>query len=115
MTGLYHKDVFFPAQLNRLCQRGIIRLTLSQHAIRAMRDDRYGYFSIPKCLDTKQCQVIEAELSDGKLVKAVYRTSFDSTYDVCIVVSMLGGVVRTAWLNHKNDSHKTLDKRKYVQ
>lgn len=33
---------------------------------------------------------------------------------LCIVVSIKSGIVITAYANNENDSHKTLDKRRYI-
>lgn len=46
-----------------------------------------------------------------EVVKAVVRTSYNDTHDISIVFD--ANKVRTAWINHKNDTHKTLDINKY--
>lgn len=113
MVRLYHKDVFFPAQLLRICQRGLMQLVLSHHAREAKRNDRYGSFEIPAILDTVAATVIEAETTYGKVTKIVYRTSYSLNHDLVIVVIPQTGLVKTAWLNCRNDKHKNLDVSKY--
>lgn len=47
------------------------------------------------------------------VIKGVVRTSYDDTYDISIVFGV--NKVRTAWINRKDDTHKTLDTSKYYR
>lgn len=91
----------------------MLKLYPSQHAIKAMRDDRYGKFSIPVAIDTNSAEAIEAEVVGGEVVKVLYRIPLNRQNDVCIAVIPQNGVVKTAWLNRIDDKHKTLNVSKY--
>lgn len=56
--------------------------------------------------------LFEVEEEDGRVIKAVYRISYDEEKDICLVFRY--GKIATAWVNFKNDKHFTLDKSKYV-
>jgi len=115
-NGLYHKDVFFPSEFNLLTgQTFFIRLT--NHARKACLDDRYGYFLPPAKVVIEAGQVIEVEITAGKCSKVVVRQSLDKNRDIIIVFIPEGStaVCKTLWINMKTDSHKTLDRSRYVQ
>ena len=48
----------------------------------------------------------------GHPIKFGVRTSYNSEWDLCCIVAC-GGKLITCWLNHKSDSHRTLDISKY--
>lgn len=56
--------------------------------------------------------VVEAEVSYGKVTKLVVRQSQCPQWDrVLVLVPRDGGfTVVTCWLNHKSDTHKTLNR-----
>lgn len=60
--------------------------------------------------------VVELELAnDGKTtIKIVVREDYDKEYDrVSVLIAKNGGIfVKTVWLNHKTDHHKTLNKQR---
>ena len=46
------------------------------------------------------------------ITKAVFRTEYNDTKDIVIVVRE--GIIVTAWLQNKEDKHCTLNLKKYV-
>lgn len=114
----FHADVFFPAQILRLVPRGIIGLIFTEHAQRAARNDRYGQFELPFCLDMREARLIEASFgTNGKLVKFVVRIKHTINHDMVLVVAKDRGnyILKTVWLNSASDKHNTLDASKYVR
>ena len=86
------------------------------HAREACKDDRYGEIRQFKTLNLARFQVIEVETIDGEVVKVLFRGSYDDRTDV--VLALIPGevyTVKTAWLNSRYDTHKTLDRSKYVR
>jgi hypothetical protein len=93
---------------------GKISLTYSNHAIEAARDDRYGPVAqLPSCLEFHRADLIELEVVNGKPVKGVFRQSLDDVRDLVIVILFARNLVKTVWINQRNDRHLTLDRSKY--
>lgn len=114
---LFHKDVRLPEWF-RLPAR-TVNLVWSKHAAAACLDDRYGLLEVCPVLNLGQCETIEVEVTDNWVTKLVLRTAWDDEHDVVFVVIPRPAhghyFVKTVWLNHKNDTHRTLDRSKYVQ
>lgn len=108
---IYHKDIFMPAQVLRLCPCGVIQLKYSNHAILASCSDRYGNLPILSSLNTDDADIIEVEFAGHKIHKILYRIGFGEL-DICLAV-MYDGTVKTVWANHSSDHHSTLDHSKY--
>lgn len=112
---LYHYQVFMP-KLNM--PTGIIELDYSGHALRESKKDRYGHIKLPQIINTDKNNVTPIEVEtedDGTVNKVVYRLPLDNTRDLCVVVLVATGRVKTVWVNLKSDQHKTLDARRYVR
>lgn len=110
MSELYHRDIGFPKDVRFIV--GILRLRYSAHALHECDNDRYGAFEPPATIDVGTGEPVEIEVECGVVVKAVYRAQFDDELDVVIVVTP-DGWVKTAWLNQRNDKHRSLDRSKY--
>lgn len=108
----FHKDIYMPEYVSRFARRGILPLTYGHHAIKATR--RHKGISVPvlPSIDTSKADVIEVEFIDGKYHKTLYRIA---GIDVDIILAvMYNGIVKTTWVNEKNDQHSTLDRNMYV-
>lgn len=110
MTKLYHKDVYIPEQYKVPCWNGLLRYT--RHAIEASRSDRYGYIELPNKVDYNYAILIEVETSNDVAIKQVWRTTYDDTRDLILVITNTGNV-KTVWINVRSDKHTTLDASKY--
>lgn len=115
---LYHKDIGFPDSIK--LPIGRYKLKYSNHANIAAATDKNGSFldklKYHEILDTEIAEVIEIETCNGRLSKILYRlplTGSDS-YDIILAVLPHCWVVKTVWLNHRYDRHKTLRKNKYA-
>ncbi len=112
---LYHREVYWPSQLEKLAPKGLIPLVYTRHAEYSAKTDRYGKITLPEFLNSEKCMFFEAEI-DRENKKFVCRTYYDNTYDLILVLFKKphGWVVGTVWLNLKSDAHKTLRKNAYA-
>jgi len=107
---LYHKDIGFPAKMKF---RAVTGLVPSQHALLASKNDRYGKFEIPTSFDPAEWTVIEIEVNNGALNKIVARKSLDDKRDIVMAFLVQAKLIKTVWINVRDDEHKTLDKSAY--
>lgn len=114
MTFLFHKDVFMPPSAQSPVYVG--KLMYSHHAILAAKSDRYGKMTLPESFDPKNAELIESELSDDgtTVLKQVWRQALDEHRDLVLVL-LPSGKVKTVWINHRRDTHPTLQVSKYVR
>jgi len=113
--GLYHFEIGLPKGF-RLPDY-VVALVWTRHAQQASRNDRYRDIPQWKALNLASCETIEVEVTNKRVDKVVVRTSLDSTNDVVYVLIPKGSqpwVVKTVWINRQSDTHKTLDRSKYV-
>ena len=108
---LYHKDIGFPASIEFAPLFG---LKPSHHALGEANKDRYGIIKLPVHFLPRIAVIIEIELTEtGDLIKILARQEHDSNHDVVFAINPVTKVIKTAWLQEKNDNHRTLDKSKY--
>lgn len=112
-TLLFHKDVFAPAALFR--SPGAIRVKYTRHARESAEDDRYGNLSahLKDWVDMDEAEIVEVEVRDREITKRVVRVHADEKLDLVMVIQA-DGLVRTVWGNLHDDTHKTLDRSKFV-
>lgn len=113
---LYHRDIRLPDGF-RLPAR-TVGLAWTRHAQQASHNDRYGQVPWWSSLDLSHCDVIEVGMTGRRVEKVVVRTELDHINDVVYVLIPNGlnpWTVKTVWINRKRDSHKTLDRSKYVR
>lgn len=114
---LYHADIRLPDGF-RLPNR-VITLSHTRHARAARSNDLYGYIPPIPVLDLGQCETIEVGIENGRVAKVVVRTQLDDTRDVVLVLIPHQPkpdvwTVKTVWCNLRSDTHKTLDRTRYV-
>jgi hypothetical protein len=95
----------------------VVNLYWTRHADRARLNDRYGEIPPIPLVDLAQCNTIEVGLTGRKVEKVVVRTPFDTYNDLVLVLIPGPGAwtVKTVWFNQVNDTHKTLDRSKYMR
>lgn len=117
MTCLYHFEVYIPPTLTVTPYSGALRY--SYHAREEARSDRYGHIDLPPTLDAGRGTLIEVETSadwdkgPAEVNKYVWRQPLDAERDLVLVVQP-DGFVRTVWVNVLTDTHKTLNRHKYM-
>lgn len=113
--NLFHTDIGLPK--NFVKPTGRVRLVWSRHADRARTDDRYGIIRRFSTATLDRLNVIEVGMEGEKVCKILFRGRYTEDLDVCMVlVPMTKGswLVKTVWVNERNDTHRTLDRSKYV-
>jgi len=112
--GLYHKDLGNFPTLNVANVDVTPRYTL--HAHNAAETDRYGIIELPATINLSKSTIIEIEVGAHETIeKVVARMDYDDEFDLCMAIIPDGLVVKTVWLNCKDDEHFTLDSSKYVR
>lgn len=123
---LLHEEVYMPTEVIKtaLLLQKSIKNQYSRHLLMdrlANTDYKHNYTDedLQKAIERLRENPIkpfEVGLNKygGKLYldKQCVRLSYDNFVDICIVVSG-NGIVITAWLNDKMDTHKTLNKWRY--
>ena len=111
---LFHKDVFIPPHAQRPLHEGPLRY--GTHATNvASGGGGHQAIELPAEFQAKGAILVEAELNPttGAVEKQVWRQRLDDEWDLCFPM-LPGGFVKTVWLNHRTDTHKTLNKAKFV-
>lgn len=111
---LYHAEIRLPDGFTIPTAR--VALKWTRHAERARWDDRYGMIPMFSTIPLSQFEVIEVGVEAGIIAKILVRGHYTDEIDICFV--LIPGpqyVVKTVWMNRRNDQHKTLDRSKYVQ
>lgn len=113
-TVLYHKDVFAPASVFR--SPGVTRVRYGHHAVAAAESDRYGNLSrhLRPYVDMDEAEIVEVEVTNGEISKRVIRVPVEDDLVLVLVINA-DGFVKTVWGNRASDTHKTLDRSKFVQ
>lgn len=111
---LYHADIGLPDGF-RLPAR-YVNLKWSRHALNARLDDRYGVIPEFAGISLPDFEVIEVGLTGRKVEKVVVRGHWTADLDVVFVLIPEGNewFVKTVWSNRRDDTHKTLDRSRYV-
>jgi len=105
----YHSDIFMPDNIKNAQIATMLKYT--HHAKQEAEKDRIS--NLPRVLDTREMNLIEAVVEEDKFIKGVYRGALDAARDISLVVDMDTGVVITVWANNKDDTHDTLDWSQY--
>lgn len=112
---LYHVDIKLPTGFVK--PTGRVALNWTRHAEQARENDRYGRIPAFRTATLNNLQVIEVGVEGSRVVKILFRGYFSGNFDMCMVLIPNGErpwTVKTVWLNDRTDTHKTLDRSKYV-
>lgn len=112
LMDLYHTDIRLPA--NFVAPAQTVTVDYSDHARKAAHNDRYGFMDLPYTLPLRSGKVIEVGMENGRVAKILFRFQYDNDLDMCIVLIPGRWFAKTVWFNERTDSHKTLDRSKYV-
>ncbi len=114
-SALYHKDIFLPAPVATLGQMTIAP-KVTRHAEQAAQSDRYGCIAIPSRVTFSGKDVVEAELTQGRVTKLVVRVAYDATRDLVLAIGFDKGAsfIKTVWFNLNSDTHSTLKRHLYA-
>jgi hypothetical protein len=97
-------------------------LKFSKHAVAASMSDRYKFIELRPEFSPATAELIELETTGSFDVpyKAVFRSPYDAEFDICHVIVLEPEsdgrhAVKTVWLNHRNDHHRSLKVERYTQ
>jgi hypothetical protein len=110
---LYHAEIRLPEGFTMPTAR--VTLEWTRHADKSRTDDRYGIIPKFTSIPLSSFKPIEVGVENGKVVKIVVRGRWTKDLDVIFV--LIPGktyTVKTVWINEYRDSHKTLDRSRYV-
>lgn len=104
---LYHKDKGLPEY-----RKGRFQLIYTKHAEKTAKERKIK--KLPQWVVIDDTNVIEIELEDN-FVKYLIRIPYSPLKDILIafVLQTKYGIVKTCWLNKKEDHHKSLNMDKY--
>ena len=139
-TKLFHSEVFMPDHLIELVRKinsRIDNVRFSYHLKSQSRDNddkkhAMSLFVLDNVIKSSkdeeinpfEIELFHVEEKRWRVTKYVFRHSYDETRDVVIVIApTINGdhcdwknvVVKTAWLNNKDDVHATLDEKRYAK
>ena len=112
-NGTYNKSVYMP---KIKLPRGNIGVKVTKHAVKAALTDSYGKIKLPTKINFNNYSVIEYTILRGMVNKYVLRKRHDENCDVVLVVLVENGeyILKTTWLNKRDDKHCTLNSRNYI-
>lgn len=121
MTFAFHRLVFWPDVCRAALPSGVHRLFWTDHALRETVQDKYGVIPQVHQLDLNACDIFECRIQfGGGLESLALRTQCPGRpdFDICLVLvphkeDILR--VKTVWLNHVGDVHRTLDESRYCK
>lgn len=130
MGDLYHIEVYMPQEYidsSLSSQRTLGTYKFSYHLKKRLFGDRdYKHAlnnkALVQCINNLRSSPtvpFEIEVDDGEIVKLVVRVPYTEENDVSIAIQLNSSygcpLIKTAWLNDRNDIHTTLDTTKYIQ
>lgn len=130
MNELYHIEVYMPNEFISQAkehQKSIRKVLFSKHLQNHLSGTDFKHNiseqNLILCIRNvvfNPVKPFEVEVENGKVVKYVIRVPYDKQRDISIVVlcektQSDNPLIKTAWLNYKNDLHRTLDYSKYRQ
>lgn len=118
---LYHLDVYMPTYLYTYARRLIMledTFIFSNHVKQSTTRKKHEFTlkDLNKICHklNKQCSPFEIETQFGEITKICVRTQYkDKDISIALAPVKDGLMVKTAWINEKDDDHKTLNVEMY--
>jgi hypothetical protein len=108
--GKYNEQVYLP-ELN--WKNVDMQLRYSPHAYQEAEKDG---IELPDFINLSQVDIVEMEVANGKVFKLLARQPYDGEWDMVHVILLRGMLVKTVWINRRDDNHKTLrNKSQFVK
>ena len=107
---LYHKDLGFPPDM--VLPPTDLWLHYTGHALYAASQEGIQARDLPTRLPAS-FQVVEVEMLGDLTTKWVLRWRFTAEDDLVVVI-LRDGTVKTVWVNHVEDTHRTLQRHRYT-
>ena len=120
VTGLFHYELGFPVPEEKL-PKGVRKLIYTNHAMEEALADKYGTMDVPQSMDLSKMKLIEMGIENNRINKYVYRGPYDKDSSLDVIVVAIPETdpnkpwrVKTVWFNEATDTHRTLDRSKYL-
>lgn len=107
----FHRQIGFPTALS--LPEGRTKINPSDHSKNRSENHKHGEFDIPDEVFVHEKDIVEVKTANKELYRYLIRTSYNETFDLCIVLEPAQNEVVTAWRNKVSDTHDTLDKSQY--
>ena len=105
---LYHKDVYMPEFSLEDFWRGVEKLIPTRHYLERQVSKN---IPLPTIEVVRGGEIFEVGIEFDEVLKVCYRVHTPKIDYIYVIRK--GGVVVTAWTQHPNDLHSTLDRSKY--
>lgn len=94
-----------------LLPTGVFPLTYSTHALERTRAKGIWQHRLPAFLDTSNAELVDIEVQDQQVTAAAYRQHWTQQKDLVLAcqVNQQPWLVRTLYINAKQDRHPTLN------
>ena len=117
--GLYHKEIFWLPEFDGLLEKySDAKIEISKHTKENIRKQENRIYNLEDITMNfiQKGYIFEIEVKKGKIVKFVTRNKYTATDDICIVLQIKGKdlICKTCWLNRQDDTHYTLNEKRYV-
>jgi len=109
--SLYHESIGLPAGFK--APSHTVALAYTKHASDVMTERGIRQL---KMATLARFKPIEVEVINGRVKKIVFRGNYNETHDIVLVLipeKRNEYVVKTVWLNEKNDNHSSLNISRY--
>lgn len=107
----FHRQIGFPDEID--LPNGRIEINPSDHSRNRSENHKHGEFDIPDEVYVHKDDIVELKTKNRTLWRYLIRISYNTEYDICIVLQVTTGEVVTAWRNKVTDTHESLDTSKY--
>ena len=119
--GIFHKDVCFPRWLQGSIPTGAKKLFFTHHAREQLFEKNSVNLPNEMVVKMTAFDIIEVTTAGHTITKMVARSKGVYADESNLCLAMIPGnekgtwVVKTAWLNHKDDTHRTLDISRFTK
>jgi len=113
----FHKDLYLPDSLLAAVRAvNFSHLFYTAHARKAAVEDRIPPHELPVSLSLADWTVVIVETFHTRPSGVLIRRPMTFNPDLHLVMAITVPVcrVKTVWVNHSRDNHRTLDRKKYV-
>lgn len=113
----FHRDIYLPADLvTQVKAVNFSRLVYTQHALGAAAEDGIQPHELPRSLVFADWSLVHVETWSQRPIGVLLRRPLVTrpSLHMVIAISVPDCRVKTVWTNRASDTHKTLDRARYV-
>jgi hypothetical protein len=113
MKKIYHRNVWLPDKINKILPEYRVSPVYSIHAMDSAEHDPFEVIVLPCVLTLDKEHTVEVTTDEDKITQILYRFYYSEEFDLCVVILLPSLMVKTVWLQLRDDDHSTLDLSKY--